>query len=724
MNIRKLILYIAGYVFPLHSPKGPADTKTKPTIPEETQQIPDQAICDLASEAEAQRKAAQSKVIITGEFFTECQSILVHSGVHVEKLNSDYVNLYAEYKRLFKEREWITDPITIGVVRLINKGANKEKIKSFCECLTAERKKNNWAVPRQLIERFEALIEKNASDELIEAYKNSLIYLEKNQGATEPHFLFEKLAVLNPPVSMLNTYNSAITENHYESTDQMIKALREIIVHCASWVIIKDGLRGSSLNAIKVIQDVATNDHVPYAEEDPKTPKVRKQTRRVLRRAFNVYHGFTSRQIETRRPATSISPLLYRFGEDVADFVGNINSSNNNAYPGKGIFISGLIRPKIFAPDPKLSEQGKDPYSDYKATWHLFAKEFDDLEETDFIFTRGFIAISCPQNEKYVLDGTHYSYIVFNDHFYNFDFDIAYLVPTEILYSKLKGTIIPPNLKPGLKIKDINEADLLPKDLIESSKRAGVNILNIGWGSNIGGSLSNAYPLDSKPFHEWEIERRAHETKDYAGHVHKSRMFGNYRNKLDSQLKKGLKPLRKAHEQVYRVTNSYQNLYDLFRIAHSLWNKGFTVGTPNSKYLTEEEENSNQGDPFEGKEFKPQDLLVTGDDFYANPNVLRMLEEAFIWNQKRQNKYDDRNHFPILTIADTVDDWKKPDSNFTIDTFDMTARIGDEVIQLNRGFDEFGPDESAFWYDRIMPLVKDDTSKDFRFYHRKDLGLS
>ena len=104
MNIRKLILYIAGHVFPLHSPKGPADTKAKPITPEETHQVPNPVICDLALEAESQRKAAQSQVIITGEFFTECQSILVHFGVHIDKLNSDYVNLYAEYRGLFKER--------------------------------------------------------------------------------------------------------------------------------------------------------------------------------------------------------------------------------------------------------------------------------------------------------------------------------------------------------------------------------------------------------------------------------------------------------------------------------------------------------------------------------------------------------------------------------------------------------------------------------------------
>lgn len=402
-------------------------------------------------------------------------------------------------------------------------------------------------------------------------------------------FLYCKLlAKYKLPDASLRNYIKAIGENGYIKTaDDSFNLLREITAH-ALRVAMFTTTDPSVLEEAKTqFQNITLCDNPPYPLTDdkggvnPDAQRVTEQASEIQKRLVLIHHGFSSLMFEARRPPTDEEPLLSRFGTDVAHKVRRINAKDPNSFPGKGVLISGIDPYRAFGQDLATGDITGDPFAAYKEAWPFYADDFDDLSRTHLLLTRGLIAVSSPGNEKHVINGVHYSLVIFNDHFHNKGVDVALLVPTEVLQEKIKGTTMPTDeLVKGHESEyaDINDADLTPEGLIKASLEKGLECLNVGWGSNLSGGMSNSRRPNSKPLHEIELDLRGKPgvMTDIWDHVHKGDFLGSWTQTMTPELEELLIPHRKDHDDIYRVTTSLLNLLDLSELAYARHSKGFT----------------------------------------------------------------------------------------------------------------------------------------------------
>ncbi|MBI3590885.1 MAG: hypothetical protein HY094_05845 [Candidatus Melainabacteria bacterium] len=622
------------------------------------------------------------------------------------------------YRSSPKEEEWKIYYDTIEkLYKIISRSEESKDLRAFF----------SFQRFQQFNEIFAELISNNVSMSILETFKNiflsrvsvnrenELQYSERNESK-----LFKFLAKHIKYPATLEGYK-AISQKVSKGALVLSDLIREAAIHSAICSLIDKKSSALLDEARGFLQDTVRNDHTPYPQVDssgrphPMATKLYKETLATYARAFDIYHGFGSLTYETKRLPNGELPLLYRFGKDSAEYTGLINAGDPNAFPGKGFFISGLNPVKIFASDKDAIDKDRDPLEKYKKAWPWAKDQFEDLLLTDFIFTRGFIAVSCRNSNKYNLDGVDYSYVVFNDHHHNYGLESAFLVPSKIIYEKLKGTITIPGSKHSIEIKDINQSGLTPFEIIQAALQINTNILNLGWGSNIGGSLSNAYPPNSLPYHKWEKDLKGHHTQDIYGHIHKSHILGRYMTEMTPELEKAFVPLRQAHDGVYNVSHRYQNLLDLFRLSLSLWHKGFTIG----------EAINNGNNNMEEDEEQPQELeLIRQEDetsLRQNTRSIKMLIEAYKWHRAKDKGATDPKFFPVWTVCDALKYSVKPTSKITLDTFDMKLNIDGNVIQLPLDSDGTGSFETKVWFNNVMPHITS-SSKDIRFYNREDLG--
>ena len=395
------------------------------------------------------------------------------------------------------------------------------------------------------------------------------------------------LAKYKLPDATLRNYIKAISADGYIKTPKdSFKLLREIAAHALRFAMFTTTDSKVHEEAKIQFQNITQCDNPPYSLTDghggvnPDAQRVTDQVREIQKRLVLIHHGSSSLMFEARRPPTDEEPLLSRFGADVAHKVRRINAKDPNSFPGRGILISGIDPYRAFGQDPITDTKG-DPFAVYKEAWPFYADDFDDLSRTHLLLTRGLIAVSSPGNEKHVINGIHYSLVVFNDHFHNKGVDVAMLVPTEVLQEKLSGTTVPTDeLVKGHESEyaDINDANLTPEGLIEASLEKGLECLNVGCGSNLAGGFSNSRRPNSKPLHEREPLLRGKDgvMTDLWGHVHKGDLLGHYTSKMTPELEALLIPHRKDHDDIYRVTNSLLNLLDLSELAYARHSKGFT----------------------------------------------------------------------------------------------------------------------------------------------------
>ncbi|MBI3591779.1 MAG: hypothetical protein HY094_10430 [Candidatus Melainabacteria bacterium] len=596
-----------------------------------------------------------------------------------------------------------------------------------------------------------------ASPELLKAYiKTAVYFLNKHisykmMGGILRYPLinyFQDLTNQKASPTLLRNYNAALSNGKIKSPADSVDLLTRIVIHAGISNLVRENPKGVTKRAQKIILNYAESDSVPYPiyksnnKINPDAQKVADETLDVYSTAFNIFHGFSSLTFETKRPPTKEPPLIARFGNDVAESVQYVNAKDITLFPGRGFLISKLIPEKIFVNDKEAVEKGQEPFHKYKTAWPWTKDIFDDLKNVEILAIRGMIAISCEGDKYKLVDRKvksdfidnltgrkdrkiNYSYVVFNDHHRNYNLDVAYLVPTEVLKKRLAGTLIPYDhyTGPSNQYKDINEVGLTIKDLIKDAEEIDASVLNMGWGSNIGGGLCNSYPPNSSPFHEWERKlRRKSPTEDFYNHVHKSYITGEYVSEMTRKQNKKLLPLRFAHDQVNTLGKRYKALFNLsYRLSSALWHKGETV----SEALVPPDVSDDL--LFEREYLKePEQVLERGeaiDDLVTNQASLRMLVEVYKWNKGREQGNNNKNDFPILVLADAFDWWTKPDSPFYLDTFDMTLTIDGKKIQLPLDSNGFGKDEATVWYKKIIPLSQN-PAKDFRFYHREDLGLS
>ena len=536
------------------------------------------------------------------------------------------------------------------------------------------------------------------------------------------------LAEYPPPEATVRNYIREVKAGNLTPKEAR-SYLLQVTAHGAEVTLLRTSDELKAEAALKTFERITKCDSVPYSLKNkdrsvnPLAQKTVNEAKSVVKRALSVHHAFSPFMYLARRPPGKDPSLLARFGRAAARKVTYVNAKDIEGYPARGVMISGIIPGRVFAPDREAKANGLDPFHAYRENWDYLEDEFDDLSSTHFLFTRGLIAISCPGNEKYSIDGVHYSYVIFNDHHLHNKGEVAYLVPTSVLQEKLKGVTVPYGESTGgynPNYKDINEAGLTPEGLIAACKEKDLKWFDVGCGTNIGGGLCNADELDSAPLYsrEKELREQGH-TVDIWNRVHKSHLSGKYVWEMTPEQDALMKPFRKRHDDAYRVSNAYQNLLDLCGLADARFHRGFTKGE--SEIVDELEKLDEDGLPditHEKQYLTESDGSV--EDLYSNPNSRLILSEAYRWHAGGvEEGKTEPNFYPVFVLTPPNDWWTIPESSPVIlDTFDMRLTVDGEKIQLPvGGASDFEAEET--WYTKVMPHFMDEI--DLRPYHRKDV---
>jgi hypothetical protein len=433
------------------------------------------------------------------------------------------------------------------------------------------------------------------------------------------------------------------------------------------------------------------NDTVPYRllNEDGQNPAAARcfsEAIQVMTRAFDWYFGFSALAFDTRRvPGANTPPALERFALDAGGETVALPGALDR-FPGPGFILRGVDPSRVFARDYvgefNLNEE---PFGPYRRAMPWAAAEFDLLQKTQFIFLRGAVMVVPPnKDEKFMIAGEEYMYCVFNHHLENRPEHRAFMLPRGKIEALLSG----------MGQLDLSAVWNNPEVLVRSAGRLP---LNLGWGSNLGG-LCNAFPPRSRPYHEWEAKIGEFHTADIYGHIHKSHISGRYAPTMTPEVDRLLEPLRRAHDEVYAAATSAQNLLDLFRVAMSLWHKGYFGGADAPQMGNSED----------------QELVFGG----SLPLGRTMLKEAYLWHwYAGPDGLFAPDKCPILCNSPILDYWTKPAPKFRLDTFSMNLFVGNDTIQLPRDGTGGGPREIEIWEKIISPLVA--VQDDIRFYDRK-----
>lgn len=504
--------------------------------------------------------------------------------------------------------------------------------------------------------------------------------------------------------------NNALEKNELSNSESVQTLFTKIVIHSLLSVVVRSSDQSTREEASSLISSLTVADDTPFRFMDGARStrsinftlgetalEANQQTLKIYERAFNMHHGsFTALTYECKRTPDGEFPLLVRFAAEVGKKEENgsvksvefIDNKKVDSFPGRGFIISNLDLHRIFIAD---KDTPTNPFKAYKEVWTdrargiTFGDEIDDFEKTRFVFTRGVIAITGPKIPKYLIKDrnntyTHYSLVIFNDHFENKSCNVAYLVPTKILDEKLKDITIKYNDFKGFGYakKDSSQAKLDLESIIEACNDSGSNILDLAWGSNFSGTLSNAFPPKKPPYHEWEGNHRG--TKDFNNHTHKTY------SGVD------LSTFREAHYKVYLTSRAYFNLFDIFNLSLENYHKGETSGDIVQIGDVDEFElaglENEQLDPEEGSGI--------------NPNGILMLKEAYRWNQSSEK--------PILVPINALDSWGAiTNPPFILDTKEMTLKLSNGFIYK---FPEteygIGPEERMVWNSALKHVVGPD----------------
>ncbi len=466
-----------------------------------------------------------------------------------------------------------------------------------------------------------------------------------------------------------------------------------------------------------------------------------------------IHRGFTSRLISAKRGPFREPPDLVQFAIDVGSekSVRYINAKDANLFPGKGFFLTRLKLARCFATGAIESERvSNDPFRIYKNAWPGLAEAMDHFDETEFVFLRGCLLISCKRRDYFLPNenGEHYSLIVFNDHFRNPFQEVAYLVPNEGVAKLLLGTQIPYTDFVGFDQRrpDLNEQLQSPRAFLDHSlirdkaiDVGGVSAILSGFDSHLirlgqrMGLNQFKQPLEELGRRTDEHNQHIAEWEQQSHRYHRSEVGQKRMVELSAAGKRLEVELSRLNEQratilgyvedrIWRLVDRYTNLHKLFCIAHAYWHRGYTAGRV---ITTEHIDDSIVGDDMgmEAPASQDQLRLEESSDAVSNRNSIRMLVQAYEWHAMREAATARKEDFPVLVMCDALQLGSQPEMDLYIDTFDMTAVIQGQRVELSQG--RMTGDDELFWISEIVPRIQDSPGaiRDLRFYPRASLGM-
>ncbi len=413
-------------------------------------------------------------------------------------------------------------------------------------------------------------------------------------------------------------------------------------------------------------------DHPPHAEGSAEARLYREKTFDVVRRLHNVAHGFGALKVVNQRMPDGGPSAYDEFGDDLFEKLYVLNGSSYDQFPGYGVVFVGAQMERIFAHD---LAHPSDPLHRYRAAWtdprrlrstHLDLDRFADAE---FAFVRGFVGVSVPAGDfaaHYEVAGTPLTLMVWNDHFPGVEGELAMLVPTSIYRERMWPCAIRCKElgQEHPDARDACKAGLDPNALRAECTARALPFVDLGSPSVAGGGLVNGFPSGKPPYHEWEAKLRTYETRDGAGHVHKSHILGGYRTRLgsDPELDRALQPLRDGNDRVFDIASSYLNLLDIFFISFATWHRGDTLDAIDFESVFDETEQQQIAEADE-------------EDEPFNPRNTRILTTAYALHDQLTEARAKRSEFRVYCSANPLHLSPPPEAAVTLDTRNMALVV-------------------------------------------------
>jgi hypothetical protein len=467
----------------------------------------------------------------------------------------------------------------------------------------------------------------------------------------------------------------------------------------------------------------------------------------------SIHRGFTSRLISAKRGPFREPPDLVQFAIDVGSekSVRYLNTKDANLFPGKGFLLTRLHLAKCFATSgPERERVDVDRFGVYKKAWPALAEAMHHLDDTEFVFLRGCLLISCKRREYFLPNGTgeHYSLIVFNDHFRNPFQEVAYLVPNEGVAKLLIGTQIPFADFVGFDQRrpDLNEQLQSPRAFLDhplirdkaidvggvSAILSGFenHLIRLGQRLGLNPLASSLAELSRRTFEhnqliaEWEQQNHRYHQSE----VGQKRMMelSEAGRRLEVELSQVNEQratiFGDVEDRIWKLVDRYTNLHKLFCIAHAYWHRGYTAGRViTTTHIDDSIEEVRIG--FESSTSQDELRLEESSEAVSNRNSIRMLVQAYEWHAMREVATATKEVFPILVVCDALQLGSQPDMDLYVDTYDMSVLIDGQRVELSQG--RMAGDDELFWFSEIVPRIQDAPGviRDLRFYPRASLGM-
>jgi hypothetical protein len=534
--------------------------------------------------------------------------------------------------------------------------------------------------------------------------------------ATRYDLFKSRLEQIQPDAVMGHLFNCAMaSELRFAQYSELISAtaknpglskqINRFAAYTARDILVRDGRHGTA-NRILNDFNVGYSDSVPALHDSPEANIIRKQAQEVVGDCVDFSQGFGALTYDCRRYGAEpvITKAFKAISSDPSVDVVPLHYSDLKRFPGNGFKLCDVDLSKCFNL-PIGAAIFEDLPPDIKIQWAAWKDALDQLPNTDFYFLRGALVVSAPYNSQLVLPGAkgenhNYSLIVYNDHFHNNGFDTAYLVPTEVIRTRLDACAKDPANKSP---QDLNEMGLDINSLKKMSEALGASVLNIGSAANYYAGLCNAYPPESEPFQGWQQVFRQHGYNwgDADGHRHKWFLLNDRRVHITDRSSK-FDSLKSAHDLIYGGSRLLIDQLYLIQMLLARWHKGGIISSSN------------------GELAKPLGQAQDPTDLGMNPHAYRMLDEC----QRIHNFLSDRtgnlDDYPVLAV--TPINWSEQAKvKYWIDTFDM--RLYDRSNNQLKSQSLQGLNREALESVFTETFIKDANrpNKDIRLIHRDNL---
>lgn len=305
-------------------------------------------------------------------------------------------------------------------------------------------------------------------------------------------------------------------------------------------------------------------------------------------------------------------------------------------FPGSGAMFSRIGLRSVFD-EVTASEVG---------SYYPWAQDIcGDVQGSIFAFMRGLRLVVPPDGQRYQIGRREYCLLSFQDHFGDEDINGVCLI------SKSAGKRLVAFIKQGDTFSSSTA-------LLRAIKYEVNDVMPLTELANFGG-FSHAFEPNSAPYLIHMPEAKQVPVADYLDHVHASMISGSYSENPTPLVEAIWEQLRAAHAEVRDVATRLLNLEGMLRVIYSRFNMGHDFTTADGDNI------------YPSAEFHiPGEVVVPK---FAERSLIFGLRYA---HALRSAGVTDINRYPVLVLANPLDNWSKLGDEPHVDLYDSCARFG------------------------------------------------